>query len=73
MYTTTNDAKIGTKPVAVRIRRDLLDYIELNCLNRSRLINDALAAAVKIHQHNQCIGQCKFSADGGFNCFYLHD
>lgn len=72
MY-TTNESKIGTKPVAVRIRRDLLDYIEQNRLNRSRLINDALAAAVKIHQHNQCIGRCKFSADGEFNCFYLHD
>lgn len=67
------ETKIGTKPVAVRIRRDLLDYIELNCLNRSRLINDALAAAVKIHQHGQCIGECKFSADGEFNCFYTHD
>lgn len=72
MY-TTNDAKIGTKPVAVRIRRDLLDYIELNCLNRSRLINDALAAAVKIHKLERCIGQCKFSPEGGFYCFNLHD
>lgn len=50
MYTTHEDNKIGTRAVSVRIRRDLLDYCEMQSLNRSQLINDALAVAVKLHQ-----------------------
>lgn len=63
-YTTTNGANIGTRLVSVRIRRDLLEYIEMQQLNRNQLINDALCAAIRIHQ-NEAIRVCFFK-DGKF-------
>lgn len=72
-YTTTNGDNIGTRLVSVRIRRDLLEYIEMQQLNRNQLINDALCAAISIHQLEGCVGECKFAPDGSFNCFYRHD
>lgn len=55
-YTTSNGANIGTRLVSVRIRRDLLDYIEMQGLNRNQLINEALAAAIRIHQRDAVQG-----------------
>lgn len=39
--------KVGTRAISVRIRRDLLDWLDINGLNRSGFINDALAEHVK--------------------------
>mgnify|MGYP003289556562 CR=1 FL=1 len=50
-YTTINGDNIGTRLVSVRIRRDLLEYIEMQQLNRNQLINDALAFVITMHQH----------------------
>lgn len=61
-YTTTNGDNIGTRLVSVRIRRDLLDYIEKQQLNRNQLINDALSAAISIHQRGGW-HSCYFNTD----------
>lgn len=33
---------IGTKPISVRIRRDVLDWMEVNCINKNAFINQAV-------------------------------
>lgn len=73
-YTTTNGANIGTRLVSVRIRRDLLEYIEMQQLNRNQLINDALSLAVSMHQRGiqppQMIG---VSMNGNTPYIVTHD
>lgn len=45
--------KVGTSAISVRIRRDLLDWLDYNGLNRNGFINHALAAQVKKVQREQ--------------------
>ena len=45
--------RVGTRAISVRIRRDLLDWLDWNGLNRNGFINDALAAQVKKVQREQ--------------------
>lgn len=49
MYTYQN-TKVGTRAVNVRLRRDLLDYLEMNCTNRSQLLNELLEKHCRRHQ-----------------------
>ena len=49
MYTYFN-VKVGTKPVNVRIRKDVLTYLGWEQVNKSELINALLYDAVKRHQ-----------------------
>ena len=49
MYTYFN-VKVGTKPVNVRIRKDVLQYLEWQQANKSELVNKLLFEAVKLHQ-----------------------
>lgn len=49
MYKIDN-LKIGTRAVNIRLRRDLLDYLEMQGANRSKVLNDVLTEAVRLHQ-----------------------
>lgn len=38
------EPRLGTKtPVSVRLRRDLVEYMEQNCINKTRAIEEALS------------------------------
>lgn len=49
MYTYQQN-KVGTWPVSVRIRKDVLSYLTWEQVNKSELINALLYEAVKRHQ-----------------------
>ena len=49
-YQQTN---VGTRPISVRIRQDLLDWIGWNGINRNGFINEAIAEHVKKAQLEQ--------------------
>lgn len=42
--------KVGTRPVNIRVRLDVLQYLEWNQVNKSELVNKLLYEAVKLHQ-----------------------
>lgn len=49
MY-TYQQAKVGTKPASFRVRRDVLQYLDWQQVNKSELVNKLLFEAVKRHQ-----------------------
>ena len=49
MYKVENQ-KIGTRAINIRLRRDLLDYMEMQGANRSKVLNEVLTEAVRLHQ-----------------------
>lgn len=36
------DNPIGTKPISLRIRRDVFEWMEMNCINKNAFINAAV-------------------------------
>ena len=39
--------KVATRPVSVRLRRDILDWFEMQGINKNKFINDCLLIHVK--------------------------
>lgn len=48
LYSGTNtEPRLGKKtPVSVRLRRDLVEYMEQNCINKTRAIEEALSCYI---------------------------
>lgn len=44
--------KIGTRPISVRLRRDILEWFEMEGINKNAFINDCVIQRMKIHQRN---------------------
>lgn len=45
--------KVETRPVSVRLRRDILDWFEMQGINKNKFINDRLLIHVKRCQRGQ--------------------
>lgn len=42
--------KVETRPISVRLRRDLLDWMEMEGINKNSFINDCVRQRVLFHQ-----------------------
>ena len=42
--------KVETWPISVRLRRDLLDWMEMEGINKNAFINDCVKQRMKFHQ-----------------------
>ena len=40
-------AKVETRPISIRLRRDILDWFEMEGINKNAFINDMLFECVK--------------------------
>lgn len=44
--------KVETRPISVRLRRDILDWMEMQGINKNAYINACLAERMQYHQRN---------------------
>lgn len=45
--------KVETRPISVRLRRDILEWFEMSGINKNAFINDVLFIYVKAVQRDQ--------------------
>lgn len=46
------DYKVETRQISARIRRDVLEWMEMEGLNKNAFINDCLMQRMHFHQRN---------------------
>lgn len=44
--------KVNTKPISVRLRRDLIEWMEIEGINKNAFINDCVMQRMYFHQRN---------------------
>lgn len=50
--------KVDTKPISVRLRRDIFDWMEMEGINKNAFINDKMAEHMRVCQR---IGRQSFA------------